>query len=210
MIKKILMIFLVVIGVIILIWFLFFRHLTLAPSQTATSTTVTLKIPILKNDYPGQISATSTNVASTTTAPTTVTQAPAQTVTNTIPPKPKTVQTEEWKWFKNLGISFKVPKTSMDNLNGQQVTFTQNNSTPYGYLYVLDSQNSNLSDLAQTISKSPDVINVQKITVAGFPAVEYTGSSWQKNGLVILANNKFYYLYGALLKHSIRDTIYFY
>ncbi len=204
------MILLVVIGVIILIWFLFFRHLTPAPSQTATSTTVTLKIPILKNDYPGQISATSTNVASTNTAPTTVTQTPAQTVIKTVPSKPKTVQTEEWKWFKNLGISFKVPKTSMDNLNGQQVTFTQNNSTPYGYLYVLESQNSNLSDLAQTISKSPDVINVQQITVAGFPAVEYTGSSWQKNGLVILANNKFYYLYGALLKHSIRDTIYFY
>lgn len=210
MIKKILMILLVVIGVIILIWFLFFRHAVISPSKTATSTTVTLKIPILKNDYPGQISATSTNVASTNTVPSTVTQNTTNTTTKTVPNKPQTPPTEEWKWFKNLGIGFRVPNSSIDTLSGQQVVFTQNNRTPYGYLNVLDSQNSSLSDLEQAISKSPDVVAVNQIKVAGFPALEYTGSSWQKNGIVILANNKFYYLYGALLKHSIRDTIYFY
>lgn len=216
MLKRVLVIIGILVLIGVLIWFIFFKD----KKQTVTvnNQTAELKIPILLNPLQGVISATSTAVASPPVAQNAIppdsshTPKPISPAPVTLTPAPQNLPPALPVVYENREYGFRMtlPAGTVTAGSGSRLSFATDSQMPFGYIEVINRNGQSLEDLQKIIALSPDVFKNEYTTVGNKSAVFYQSANWQKNGLVIASGDRFYYIYGALLKHAIRDTIQFF
>ncbi len=190
-------------------------------TQTAQSLPP-LRIPVLMHPTPnsGLIGTATSTVATSSSTPVTATTPPAPVpVSSNLQQAGCTTQTAQQQEFstptqeyKNMqaGFTLRIPAGSTVETDSRRLIFRYcNQPIPYGYVEVFSRDKDTLDSIEQRIKNSVDRVRVERAIVGGQPAVFYQAPNWQKNGLAIVVGDRLYFVYGALLKNSIRSTFSF-
>lgn len=115
---------------------------------------------------------------------------------------------------ENTGIQFTLPgEWGMDNAQttGGRTVFT-NTKTPgqLAYLEAYATIGETLENVEKFLTGSPDVTGVTRTSVAGIPALRYTGRSDAKSGIALVHNSRVYYFHGALTDTSVLSSVSFF